>query len=381
MSDATSSSSSSAPEVDVDAQNATPTVCLVIGMAGSGKSTLMQRMCAHTFAKDMSPYVINLDPAVYGKLRFQSHVDVRQSIDYQKVMSQYELGPNGAIMTCLNLFGTRMPELMELVAKRTETDKKMRHIWVDTPGQIEVFTWSASGSLITQVFASQLPTCILFVVDGQRARESPNTFMSNMLYACSIMYKTQLPMCVVFNKCDLVSDADVLKQWMTDAALFQEALQEDTEAKSTYFTDLSYSLSLVLDSFYENIRSCAVSAVTGEGVDQLLVEIEACKKEFFESYKAGLDKNRAENLRRLEQDLARATTDDMDPTGAMERAQAVVDSVALDRDDDDKTTAASGGRQFRILRGADGYQDPDYESDGDGERYEGAVMYDDEEDA
>jgi len=29
---------------------------------------------------------------------------------------------------------------------------------VDTPGQIEVFTWSASGSIITNALAYSLPT-------------------------------------------------------------------------------------------------------------------------------------------------------------------------------------------------------------------------------
>ena len=37
---------------------------------------------------------------------------------------------------------------------------------VDTPGQIEIFTWSASGAIITESFASTFPTCVLFVVAG-----------------------------------------------------------------------------------------------------------------------------------------------------------------------------------------------------------------------
>jgi hypothetical protein len=34
---------------------------------------------------------------------------------------------------------------------------------VDTPGQIEIFTWSASGAIVTESFASTFPTCVLFV--------------------------------------------------------------------------------------------------------------------------------------------------------------------------------------------------------------------------
>lgn len=54
---------------------------------------------------------------------------------------------------------------------------------VDTPGQIEAFTWSASGAIITESLASTFPTVIVYVVDTPRTA-SPNTFVSNMLYAC-----------------------------------------------------------------------------------------------------------------------------------------------------------------------------------------------------
>jgi len=54
---------------------------------------------------------------------------------------------------------------------------------VDTPGQIEVFTWSASGQIISDSFASTFPTVIAYIIDTPRTTD-PSTFMSNMLYAC-----------------------------------------------------------------------------------------------------------------------------------------------------------------------------------------------------
>ena len=60
------------------------------------------------------------------------------------------------------------------------------HIIVDTPGQIEAFTWSASGSIITESLATSFPTVVVYVVDTPRTA-SPNTFMSNMLYACKFV--------------------------------------------------------------------------------------------------------------------------------------------------------------------------------------------------
>ena len=63
-------------------------------------------------------------------------------MNYKEVMQQYELGPNGAIVTSLNLFATKFDKVLEILDER---GKEHEHIIMDTPGQIEVFTWSASN--------------------------------------------------------------------------------------------------------------------------------------------------------------------------------------------------------------------------------------------
>ena len=42
-----------------------PVCILVLGMAGSGKTTFIQRINAHLHSEQTSPYVVNLDPAVH----------------------------------------------------------------------------------------------------------------------------------------------------------------------------------------------------------------------------------------------------------------------------------------------------------------------------
>lgn len=111
-------------------------------------------------------------------------------------MKQYGLGPNGAIVTSLNLFATKFDQVISLIAKASE---KHKFCIIDTPGQIEVFTWSASGNIITETLASTFPTVVVYVMDTVRS-VNPVTFMSNMLYACSILYKTKLPFIVAMNK-------------------------------------------------------------------------------------------------------------------------------------------------------------------------------------
>lgn len=58
--------------------------------------------------------------------------------------------------------------------------------------------------IIHELIASAMPTAVLYVSDTARC-VSPTTFMSNMLYATSVLYKSQLPMVCVFNKGTLYS--------------------------------------------------------------------------------------------------------------------------------------------------------------------------------
>jgi GTPase SAR1 family protein len=162
----------------------------------------MQRINNHLHTRKQRPYVLNLDPAVLS-VPFEPNIDIRDSINYKEVMKQYNLGPNGGILTSLNLFATKIDQILGLMERRAKpapdsSIQPPRHFLVDTPGQIEVFVWSASGSILLESFASSFPTVIAYIIDTPRTSRT-STFMSNMLYACSILYKTKLPMILVFN--------------------------------------------------------------------------------------------------------------------------------------------------------------------------------------
>jgi GTPase SAR1 family protein len=221
-------------------------------------------------------YYVNMDPAVQ-RVPFAASIDIRETVDYKQVMQQYKLGPNGAIMTSLNLFATRFDQVLDILEQRAaDPELRLSHLFFDTPGQIEVFTWSASGMIITETLALKFPTVLLYVVDTPRA-SNPTTFMSNMLYACSMLYKTNLPLVVVFNKTD-VAPAEFAKEWMSDFEKFQEAL--DTERDQNYMTSLNRSMGLVLDEFYRNLRAVAVSSATGAGISELLEAIRCAAAEY-----------------------------------------------------------------------------------------------------
>ena len=56
-------------------------------MAGSGKTTRVQRMNSYSHSVDHPPYILNLDPAVANTL-FDPSIDIRDTVNYKEVMKQ-----------------------------------------------------------------------------------------------------------------------------------------------------------------------------------------------------------------------------------------------------------------------------------------------------
>ena len=290
----------------------------------------MQRINSHLHSKNTPPYVINLDPAVRN-VPFDSNIDIRDSVNYKEVMKSYNLGPNGGILTSLNLFTTKIDQILNLLEKRTILDpakpeaKPIKNILVDTPGQIEVFVWSASGAILLDSMASTFPTVIAYIIDTPRTT-STSTFMSNMLYACSILYKTKLPMILVFNKTD-VQDAEFAKEWMTDFEAFQRSLDEEQQAGSFggmegssggsggsgYMGSLLNSMSLMLEEFYSHLSVVGVSAMTGAGIKEFFEAVDEKAEEFNRDYKPELDRKRkqreADKIANREKELGKLMKD------------------------------------------------------------------------
>jgi GTPase SAR1 family protein len=264
---------------------------------------------------------------------------------------------------------------MEILEKRTAPDpsklnsKPIKHILVDTPGQIEVFVWSASGSILLDSLASTFPTVIAYIIDTPRTA-STSTFMSNMLYACSILYKTKLPMILVMNKTD-IKDAEFAKEWMTDFEAFQAALREEEEAGSFgglegsasgmgggsgYMGSLLNSMSLMLEEFYSHLSMVGVSAMTGAGIKEFFEAVDEKTQEFERDYKPELERrkkqrdekeeeSRQKELGKLMKDMAVSgergpkiakktppPNDDMDTLSDLE-----------DEEDDDETVEDANG--------------------------------------
>lgn len=229
---------------------------MVVGMAGSGKTTFCQRLYTWlskeiVLKNGLNSLItsINLDPAVKNP-KMPLTIDIRDSIDYEETMRKYSLGPNGCINTCLNIF------LLNF-----QKPEESRYTIVDTPGQIEAFTWSSPGDALMAVLKN---VCILYVIDLSICKNK-HAFMSNMIFAASLKCKFQRPVLVVFNKNDLADLGDA-ESWIRDYEAFRAALQEDE-------SDLG-SMALYFEEFYRALDLVSISSHTGAGKEEFLEAVD-----------------------------------------------------------------------------------------------------------
>jgi GPN-loop GTPase len=203
---------------------------------------------------------------------------------------RYNLGPNGGILTALNLFTTKFDQVLGLVEKRAEEVEYVRFRVTPTEHELNCGFWAVILFSIRQgrlkyspgprlALSLQMPLHprfpplwhTLWTLLGRPLRQlsCPTCFMHAgmpffspcqccTLTPASILYKTKLPFIVVFNKTDVNPHGFAL-EWMQDFEAFQAALAShqgttDSEGEPTYMNSLMNSMSLVLDEFYKHLK-------------------------------------------------------------------------------------------------------------------------------
>jgi len=174
---------------------------LVMGPAGSGKSTYCSALVAHAQDCKRTINVVNLDPAA-EVFNYQPMADIRDLIQLDDVMEDEELkfGPNGGLVFAMEFLLTN-PEWLEEALGEGEDD----YILFDCPGQIELYThMTVMRQLADLLQAANFRICAIFVLDSHFMVDGAK-FISGAMAALSAMVNLELPHVNVLSKVDLLS--------------------------------------------------------------------------------------------------------------------------------------------------------------------------------
>jgi len=195
-------------------------VIFIIGTAGSGKSLLTASLNEWLKVGKQKAATVNLDPGVLH-LPYVPDIDIRDQININDIMEEYGLGPNGALVLAADLIA----EESERIGGEIE-DLQSDVVLVDTPGQMELFAFRASGPYIANEMTTE-QKAIVYLFDAVFSF-NPLNYVSNMFLAAAVYNRFFFPQMHVLSKCDLLppEEANRIVDWSSRPEALEAAIDE-----------------------------------------------------------------------------------------------------------------------------------------------------------
>lgn len=233
----------------------------ILGTAGSGKSSLTAALYEWLRDQGQSSMTVNLDPAAVA-LPYDPDLDIREAVDYDRVMAQMGLGPNAALIRSVREVARNIEEL-----RREMESSGVDFALVDTPGQLELFAFRKEGRLICENLAPP-PKGSLFLFDPEFCG-TPQNFAVDMFLAASVNLSINLPMILVLSKSDTVPRRELKKimDWMADEEAFILEIENSLKGRDL---DMSLEVASAVHSLAGQFPLIPVSATEFKGLTRLL---------------------------------------------------------------------------------------------------------------
>lgn len=159
-----------------------------------------------------TPILVNLDPANESiNQSISPDIDINSLITVEDAMDQLKLGPNGALLYCMDYLDVNFDWLQSELLKSGNVDNP--YFLFDLPGQVELFTTSVSMRSIIKKLTGEMGdkimdlrlVCVNFV-DSHYAND-PSKFISILLTSLSTMLNLELPHINILSKIDLIKSS------------------------------------------------------------------------------------------------------------------------------------------------------------------------------
>lgn len=225
---------------------------VVIGAAGAGKSTYCHALQEHLGSlgptSKRKVYVGNLDPAAES-FKYEVAFDIRDLISVDEVMEELNLGPNGALMYCMEFLLENLDWLEDELDKFLDDD----YLILDCPGQIELYTHvPIMKNVISRMkmWGYESYMIAVFILDATFVCDT-SKFISGSLLTMSTMIQLELPHLNILSKCDLVKQETLEEILETQSAT---QLWDRTEANSMKEVDFCIQNSSMKEDVKERLH-------------------------------------------------------------------------------------------------------------------------------
>ena len=173
---------------------------IVMGPAGSGKSTYIRRVMEHFEVARRTIHAVNLDPAA-DELNYPATIDIREAYSVSEAMRDHGFGPNGALVFCMEQVVRDFEWLDSEIG-----DHDYDFLIIDLPGQIELFCHlDILPRLFQHLESREYNLCGVFLLDSQFMID-PAKYLSGCLATLSTMTMIAIPYVNVLSKCDLLTE-------------------------------------------------------------------------------------------------------------------------------------------------------------------------------
>ena len=205
-------------------------IAFIIGTAGSGKSLFTAALSEWLKVSKQDVAVVNLDPGAL-KLPYSPDVDVRNYVDVGDLMEKYGLGPNGALIMAADLIADEIENITkDIEAANADV------VLVDTPGQMELFAFRASGPYIVNELTRE-PKAVVYLFDAVFSI-NPLNYVSNMFLSAAVYNRFFQPQMHLLSKCDLVPEKEVetIIDWSADPRALEDSIEQKLEGTRRLFS-------------------------------------------------------------------------------------------------------------------------------------------------
>lgn len=195
-------------------------IVFIVGTAGSGKSLLTSALSEWLKMAKQDVAIMNLDPGVVT-LPYTPDLDVRDYVNIEHLIEEYRLGPNGASIMAADLIA----EQSDVLGREVE-DLDADLVLVDTPGQMELFAFRASGPYIAGELTKR-QKAIVYLFDSVFSLD-PANYVSNLFLSAAVYNRFFLPQAHVLSKCDLLPPEEIntIIEWSTNPKMLESAIDE-----------------------------------------------------------------------------------------------------------------------------------------------------------